>query len=108
MGEHHHPALVLHHLTHPAHPLKAAFSTNGNNEGWADIHTIYVHTYMAVKAPVALVTQPLSRESKSTKPAIPLICLEARLRSLAAPDGQKMNSQSLATSRTSPDGLHTD
>jgi hypothetical protein len=46
MGEHHHPALVLHHLTHPAHPLKAAFSTNGNNEGWADIHTIYLHTYI--------------------------------------------------------------
>jgi hypothetical protein len=45
MGEHHHPALVLHHLTHPAHPLKAAFSTNGNNEGWADIHTIYRPTY---------------------------------------------------------------
>ena len=37
MGEHHHPVLVSHYLTHPAHPLKVAFSTKGNNEGWADI-----------------------------------------------------------------------
>jgi hypothetical protein len=45
-GEHHHPAWVLHHLTHPNHLLKVALSALSDYRGLADKPYIYVPTYL--------------------------------------------------------------